>query len=88
MVGVCRHFATLYVALLRHRGTPARARCGFGGYFMVAAGIDEWIDHWVTEYWDAARDRWVRADPQFDETHARRASPSPRTPPTCARRRS
>jgi len=66
MVGVCRHFATLFAALLRHQGTPARARCGFGGYF-ADAGRD-WIDHWVTEYWDAGGDRWVRADPQFDET--------------------
>jgi hypothetical protein len=73
MVGVCRHFATLYAALLRHQGTPARARCGFGGYFVdvgVGGGVEDhqWIDHWVTEYWDAGRDRWVRADPQFDET--------------------
>jgi transglutaminase-like putative cysteine protease len=74
MVGVCRHFATLYAALLRHRGTPARARCGFGGYFVDVGvgggenGKGEWIDHWVTEYWDDGRGRWVRADPQFDET--------------------
>jgi hypothetical protein len=64
MVGVCRHFATLFAALLRHQGTPARARCGFAGYFVP----DEWVDHWVTEYWDAGRDRWVRADPQLDDT--------------------
>jgi hypothetical protein len=68
MVGVCRHFATLFAALLRHQGTPARARCGFGGYFQPG----EWIDHWVTEYWAAGSaggpGRWVRADPQFDET--------------------
>jgi hypothetical protein len=64
MVGVCRHFTTLHTALLRRQGIPARARCGFAAYF--AAG--EWIDHWVTEYWDAARERWVRADPQLDET--------------------
>jgi hypothetical protein len=64
MVGVCRHFATLFAALLRHQGVPARARCGFAAYFVA----DEWIDHWVTEYWDAGRERWVRADPQLDET--------------------
>jgi hypothetical protein len=63
MVGVCRHYATLFAALLRHQGTPARARCGFAAYFVA----DEWVDHWVTEYWDAAGERWVRADPQFDE---------------------
>jgi hypothetical protein len=74
MVGVCRHYATLFAALLRHQGTPARARCGFGGYF-AGGGVGgregsngEWIDHWVTEYWDAGGERWVRADPQFDDT--------------------
>src|SRR5438552_3134003 len=29
MVGVCRHFAVLHVALLRRHGIPARARAGF-----------------------------------------------------------
>jgi hypothetical protein len=29
----CRHFTVLMVAMLRAQGTPARARCGFGGYF-------------------------------------------------------
>jgi hypothetical protein len=64
MVGVCRHFTTLHVALLRHHGVPARARCGFSAYLSP----DDWVDHWVTEYWDDARDRWVRADAQLDET--------------------
>jgi len=57
MVGVCRHFATLHVALLRHGGIPARARVGFARYFG-----DGWGDHWITEWWDGAR--WVKTDPQ------------------------
>src|SRR2546421_7945072 len=44
MVGVCRHFAVLHVALLRLHGIPARARAGFGGYFGSG-----WADHWITE---------------------------------------
>ena len=31
--GNCRHFTVLAAAMLRAQGTPARARCGFGGYF-------------------------------------------------------
>ena len=27
-VGVCRHFTLMHVAMLRHQGVPARARCG------------------------------------------------------------
>lgn len=59
MVAVCRHFAVLHVALLRHFGLPARARAGFGGYFSPS----RWEDHWITEWWDG--DRWVRHDAQI-----------------------
>jgi hypothetical protein len=58
MVGVCRHFAVLHVALLRLHGVPARARAGFGGYFGPG-----WVDHWVTEHFDGSR--WVRHDAQI-----------------------
>lgn len=57
MVGFCYHFAVLHCALLRAKGVPARARCGFAAYFKDGA----WIDHWVTEYWDG--DGWVVIDP-------------------------
>ena len=33
LIGVCRHFTVLLVAMLRAKGVPARARCGFGAYF-------------------------------------------------------
>jgi hypothetical protein len=59
---VCRHFATLFVALMRRKGVPARARCGFANYF--AAG--KHLDHWVGEYWSAVEDRWVLVDAQID----------------------
>jgi hypothetical protein len=58
----CRHFATLLCAFLRHRGVPARARCGFARYFEP----EKYVDHWVSEYWDPARARWVLADAQVD----------------------
>lgn len=34
LVGYCRDFSLLLVALLRRQGNPARARCGFGTYFQ------------------------------------------------------
>jgi hypothetical protein len=58
----CRHFTVLAIAMLRAQGTPARARCGFGGYFE--AGMFD--DHWVCEYWDQAAQRWMLADAQID----------------------
>jgi hypothetical protein len=59
----CRHFTVLMTAMLRARGTPARARCGFGGYF----GTGKFEDHWVCEYWNAARQRWTLIDAQVDD---------------------
>jgi hypothetical protein len=66
-VGDCRHFTVLTVAMLHAQGTPARARCGFGGYF--GSGMFE--DHWVCEYWNDEAGRWVLADAQLDDTQRR-----------------
>jgi hypothetical protein len=63
LVGVCRHFTTLFVTALRVKGYAARARCGFGGYFEPG----KFIDHWVCEYWNAAQARWMLVDAQIDE---------------------
>ena len=63
LVGVCRHFTTLFVTALRARGYAARARCGFGAYFEA----DKFVDHWVCEYWNAAQSRWILVDAQVDE---------------------
>ncbi len=62
-VGICRHFTTVAVAILRAQGIPARARVGFGAYFN--RGTFE--DHWVVEYWNEGQARWVLADAQLDE---------------------
>lgn len=62
LVGVCRHFTLLHVAMLRRHGMPARARCGFGAYFQKG----KFIDHWVTELWNEAEQRWQLFDAQLD----------------------
>ncbi len=62
VLGTCRHFATMACALLRFRSIPARARCGFAGYFDPGC----WFDHWVVEYQDETG-RWVRTDPEILE---------------------
>ena len=61
-VGVCRHFTLMHVAMLRSKGVPARARCGFGAYFEKG----KFVDHWVTEYWNEPAKRWIMIDPQLD----------------------
>lgn len=60
--GCCRHYTLMHVAMLRNKGIAARARCGFGAYFVK----DMFIDHWVTEYFNEAQQRWVLVDSQID----------------------
>lgn len=62
LVGNCRDFTLLLVSLLRHQGVPARARCGFGRYFLP----NHFEDHWVCEYWNATQGRWILVDAQLD----------------------
>lgn len=61
-VGNCRDFSVLLAAFLQHQGIPARARCGFGAYFLP----NHYEDHWVCEIWDAALGRWKLVDAQLD----------------------
>lgn len=63
IAGNCRHFTVLMVAMLRAQGTPARARCGFGVYFVNGT----YEDHWVCEYWHAGQQRWILVDAQIDD---------------------
>jgi hypothetical protein len=67
LVGNCRDFSVLLTAILRHQGVPARARCGFGRYFM----LNHYEDHWVCEYWSAEQARWVLVDAQLDALQRR-----------------
>lgn len=62
LLGNCRDHSLLLASLLRHQGVPARARCGFGAYFIP----DHFEDHWVTEYWNQEQSRWVLVDAQLD----------------------
>ncbi|HEY41660.1 MAG TPA: transglutaminase domain-containing protein [Dehalococcoidia bacterium] len=62
IIGTCRDFSTFLTAFLRHQGIPARARCGFGTYFMPGKAED----HWTCQYWKADEARWLTVDAQID----------------------
>ncbi|WBB93859.1 transglutaminase-like domain-containing protein [Verrucosispora sp. WMMC514] len=62
VAGNCRHYSLLLVTALRARGVPARARCGFGDYFVDG----RYEDHWVAEYWSPEQLRWIIVDAQLD----------------------
>lgn len=65
LVGCCRDFTVLFLALARHKGLPARARVGFATYF--AAGWN--VDHELAEVWDTEERRWRLIDPELHEGH-------------------
>ncbi len=71
LIGNCRDYTLFTVAALRARDVPARSRCGFGAYFDPR----QKVDHWVAEYWDDARGRWIMADAQIDAFQAERIHP-------------
>jgi len=70
LVGNCRDHSVLLTAMLRHKGIPARARCGFAKYFEA----DRHMDHWVVEYWNSEQKRWVFVDAQLDELQCNKLS--------------
>lgn len=65
LVGCCRDFTVLFVAMARALGIPARARVGFATYFV--AGFN--LDHEVAEVWDADERRWRLVDAELDDGH-------------------
>jgi len=67
LVSICRDFALLLTALLRHKNIPARVRFGFATYFNPPDDADAYCDHVITEYWHKKDQRWVLVDPQLDE---------------------
>ncbi len=63
-IGICRDYAVMLCAMLRHQGRPARVRCGFAFYFEPGANFG--ADHWVTEVWDRIARRWRLVDAEVD----------------------
>jgi hypothetical protein len=65
LVGCCRDFTVLLLAMARAAGIPARGRVGFARYFVA----NFWVDHEVAEVWDADGQRWRLIDAELDEHH-------------------
>lgn len=66
LVGCCRDFTILFLALARRHKIPARARVGFATYF-----IEGWhVDHAIAEVWDAEERCWRLVDPELRDGHA------------------
>jgi hypothetical protein len=65
LVGCCRDFTVLFLALARHKGVSARARVGFATYFVAGWSVD----HEIAEVWDATEHRWRQVDPELHDGH-------------------
>jgi hypothetical protein len=62
LVSNCRDYAVMLAAMLRAKGIPARARCGFGTYFTPAVGkIIGSANTGTTQH-----QQWMMVDAQLD----------------------
>ena len=65
IVGSCRDYATLFCAILRHHGVPARTRVAFSAYYFQ----NYYHDEVVLEYWNQEKEKWCLIDPRVTEPH-------------------
>jgi hypothetical protein len=63
LVGCCRDFTLLFVAMARQHGIPARARVGFATYLVAGWALD----HVIAEVWDGQR--WRLVEPEVPAGH-------------------
>jgi Transglutaminase-like superfamily len=73
IVGCCRDFTVLFLAILRAHGVAARARVGFAAYFPPGW----YVDHVVAEVWDDAMQRWRLIDAELADDYADPATGAP-----------
>ena len=62
LILTCRFVAILTASILKSKGIPARVRSGFAPYFHLVGYENKSLDHWISQYWDKARNRWVSID--------------------------
>lgn len=55
----CRGQSILLASILKAKGIPTRVRSGFAPYIHYD-GIN--YDHWITEYYDENKERWILVD--------------------------
>jgi hypothetical protein len=67
VISNCRDYAVLMCSFLRGKGIPARVRVGYAIYF------DSYLHqgHWICEYWEKNKSKWVQVDAQLDDIKKR-----------------
>ncbi len=59
----CRYIAVLFASVMKSKGIPCRCRSGFAPYIYE----DYNVDHWINEYYDYEKKRWVKIDAQIQD---------------------
>ena len=68
MVGSCRDYATLFCAILRYHGVPARTRIAFSSFYFK----NYYHDEVILEYWNNKKHKWCLVDPRVTDMHIKR----------------
>lgn len=55
----CRQASILFSAILKAKGIPCRSRAGFMDFGNAG---DSYGEHWVNEYWDFGKHKWILVD--------------------------
>lgn len=56
----CDHHAVFFAAILRLKGKPVRARCGYASYLIP----DMYTPHWICEVYNESKGIWSWIDPE------------------------
>jgi len=56
----CDHHALLFATILRLKGKPVRARCGYAAYLVPG----KLTPHWICEVFNESKQRWQFVDPE------------------------
>ena len=62
LVVSCRNVALLMASILKSKGIPARVRSGFSPYFELEDMRGLSWDHWINQYWNNKKNRWITID--------------------------
>ena len=68
LLGNCRDLSLMMCSILRNQNIPARLRSGFATFFDP----QKYFDHWVCEYWDKSKERWIKVDQSMRQIQYRK----------------
>lgn len=62
LVLTCRYVSILIASILKSKGIPCRVRAGHAPYFDLGTLGKVSADHWINQYWDDTKQRWITID--------------------------